>query len=160
MPITVELQEMHQYSIIPIAILLVLVLALTIILPILWLKGMKRKEKKPKPVKPAPKPIPLTPEQIRNKYGAKLDELEKRCRNGLITNRAAYQELSIMMRYCAYELTGKPVHKYTLDELMRGNIPGLVELIDDCYAPEFSQDKKGDIYETIEKARMVMGQWK
>lgn len=160
MPITVELQEMHQYSIVPIVILLVLVLALTIILPILWVKGIKRKDKKPKPVKPVSKPIPLSPEQIKDKYRKKLAELENRCRNGKVTNRAAYQELSIMMRYCAYELTGKPVHKYTLDELIRGNIPGLVELIDDCYAPEFSQDKKGDIYETIEKARMVMEQWK
>ncbi len=160
MPITVELQEMHQYSIIPIAILLAVVLALTIILPILWFKGMKHKAKKPRPAKPEPKPIPLTPMQIKDKYSRKLDDLEKRCRSGQVTNRAAYQELSIMMRYCAYELTGKPVHKYTLDELMRGNIPGLVELIDDCYAPEFSQDKKGDIYETIQKARMVMEQWK
>lgn len=157
MPITVELQEMHQYSIVPLVILGVIILALTIILPILWLKGIKRKPKAPKP---APKPVPLTPEQIKEKYRGKLSDLEARCRNGQTDNRAAYQELSVMMRYCAYELTGKPVHKYTLDELMRGNIPGLVELIDDCYAPEFSQDKKGDIYETIEKARMVMGQWR
>ncbi len=160
MPITVELQDMYQYSVLIIILLVLLLVGSAVLIPVIWIIRKKAKKKEaPKPVAPVKKEVPLTKAQIKQKYCVKLDELEQRCKSGKTDSRRGYQELSVLMRSCAYELTGRPVHKYTLDEISKGNIPGLAELIDDCYAPEFSQDKQGDIFGTINKARMVMEQW-
>ena len=51
------------------------------------------------------------------------------------------------------------VHNFTLNEIERLNMPSVSSVIEECYAPEFSKDKDGDIYTTINKARMVVKQW-
>ena len=55
--------------------------------------------------------------------------------------------------------TGIKVQNYTLSEIKTLNIPKLYYLVDECYEPEFSEDNKGNIVETCEKARQVIVEW-
>lgn len=163
MPITVELQGMFSYSIWPVVLAVMLVLIIGIIGLVVLIKA--RNKKKPEPVKAAPqpilepKPVPLSGEQIKEKYCVMVDELERQCRDGKVDNRDAYQSLSVILRRFVHELTGVKVHNYTLDEIRRLNMPRVADVIEECYAPEFSVDKQGDIYTTMNKARMVIREW-
>lgn len=64
-----------------------------------------------------------------------------------------------MIRHFVYEMTGIKVHYNTLDEIRKLNMPTLFAMIEECYVPEFSVDKNGNIYDTMNKARMVIKEW-
>ena len=161
MPITVELQDMFSYSLL-LVIGAVMLVTLIGIIGLIVLKKSKNK-KKPVVVKKAPEPKPVKPqvsgEQLKQKYCIAIDDLEKKYRDGKISKRKAYQKLSIVLRRFVFELTGVKVHNYTLNEINRLNMPRLSEVIDQCYEPEFSADKDGDLYDTMNKARMVIKEW-
>lgn len=160
MPITVKLQGMFSYSVWVIALVVTVVLLIGIVALILFLKGKKKQVEpvKPEP-QPIPAPIPVAGEQLKNKYCTMIDELEQAYRGGKVNNRKAYQKLSAILRRFVYDLTGVKVHNYTLEEINRLNMPQLSEVIADCYMPEFSVDKEGEIYNTMNKARMVIKEW-
>ncbi|MBQ6815420.1 MAG: hypothetical protein IJP13_07780 [Lachnospiraceae bacterium] len=155
MPITVELQDMHSYSIITIVVavtLLVLLLAATIVIIVKIIKKDSVKSKA----------IEITPENrenIKQKYYRQLYNLEQNCHGGKLSNRKAYQELSKIARHFVYEATGIKVHNYTLEEIKQTNISGLYSVISECYMPEFAIDKDGDIYGSINKTRKVIEEW-
>lgn len=158
MPITVELQDMFAYSLLPLVGMLTLVVAIGI----LWFVFSRKKKcrKEPKQEQVMPKATPLAgPYQIKEKYWAIINDLEMKCRSGEMPNRKAYQELSGIIRQFVYEMTGIKVHNHTLDEIKTMNMPNLYTVIEECYAPEFSPDKNGDIYNTMNKARMVIKEW-
>lgn len=159
MPITVELQDMFSYSIIPI-----IILALVLAIGIVWiiLHFIKKYRSKPKAAVPAPKlpVITLSPEQIKGKYLGIINDLEVKFQNGNMSNRNAYQELSRIIRNFVYEATGIKVHHNTLGEIKRLNMPNLYAIVKECYEPEFSVDKDGYIYDTINKARTVIREWR
>lgn len=164
MPITVELQDMFSYSFWLTAGMTVLVMLIGIIGLVVFLN---RKNKK-KAVAPKPAPVQgeqpqlkqVSGEQIKQKYCAMIDELENQYRGGKVSNRKAYQELSVIVRQFVYELTGVKVHNFTLDEINRLDMPSLYTLIAECYTPEFSVDKDGNIYDTMNKTRMVIKEWR
>lgn len=159
MPITVELQDMFSYSIIPI-IVLALVLAIGIVWVILYL--IKKHRKKPKDAVPVPAAPVRTesPEQIKARYLDILNNLEAKFQSGNMSNRKAYQELSKIIRSFVYEVTGIKVHHNTLGEIKRLNMPNLYAVVKECYEPEFSVDKDGYIHDTINKARTVIIEWR
>ncbi len=159
MPITVELQDMFRYSFIPVAIVVVLAVAIGVAGLIYFVKHKKEKPVK-QVVKPQPVPKPVNEVQIRDKYCGLIDELEITYKNGQMSNRKAYQKLSELLRQFVFELTGVKVHNFTLEEIKRVNMPNLTRIIDECYAPEFSVDKKGNIDDTIKKTRMVIKEWR
>jgi len=159
MPITVELQDMFRYSFIPVAIAVVLAVAIGVAGLIYFVKHKKEKPVK-QVVKPQPVPKPVNEVQIRDKYCSLIDELEITYKNGQMSNRKAYQKLSELLRQFVFELTGVKVHNFTLEEIKRVNMPNLTRIIDECYAPEFSVDKKGNIDDTIKKTRMVIEEWR
>lgn len=163
MPITVELQDMFSYSLLLVALVVALVVLAGVLLLIFFV--MKGKAKKPVVAKQEAKPVtpmekPVTSEQLKQKYCAMIDDLENKCRDGKLSNRKAYQELSVILRRFVYEVTGVAVHKFTLEEMNRLNMPNLTSLITECYAPEFSVDKEGNIYDTMNKTRMVIKEWR
>ena len=108
----------------------------------------------------APIVKPVSAKQIKDKYCALINELEMKRRDGKVSNRKAYQELSRVVRRFVYEMTGIKVHHNTLDEIQKLNMPNLYAVIEECYAPEFSVDKDGSIYDTMKKARMVIKEWR
>ncbi len=159
MPITVKFQGMLSYSVWIVTVAVAVVVLIGIVAFILFLRA---KKKPPVPVKrePAPVPTPVAGEQLKNKYCMMIDELEQACRKGKVNNRKAYQKLSVVLRRFVHELTGVKVHNCTLEEINRLNMPQLASVIAECYAPEFSVDKEGEIYNTMNRARMVIKEWR
>ena len=157
MSITVELQDMFSYSLWPI----VLAAALVVIIGIIGLiiLGKKKKLITSEAITPIPATPPIHGNQVKEKYYALINDLDMKCGNGKVSNRQAYQELSEITRHFVYEVTGIKVHHNTLDEIRKLNMPNLYAVIEECYAPEFSVDKNGNIYDTMNKARMVIKEW-
>lgn len=159
MPITVELQDMFVYSLLR----LVCMFTVVVTIGILWFVVKRKKNCNKEIRKEQPAPVPAAPvagpSQIKEKYYAIINDLEMKCRRGEMPNRKAYQELSGIVRRFVYDMTGIQVHHSTLDEIRTMNMPNLYTVIEECYAPEFSPDKNGDIYNTMNKARMVIKEW-
>ena len=154
MPITVELQKMHSYSLVlPVVAGIMGVIVLGTIIFFIVKALMK-------PSVNAPREITVKDrEQIKLKYINMLNALETKCRRAEISNRKAHLELSKIARDYVYETTGVKVQNYTLNEIKGTNMPGLYNVVSECYAPEFSIDKNGDIYTSISKARKVVEGW-
>lgn len=155
MQITVELQEYFSY--LPLFLFLVagIVGALLIIF---W--PQKQKKANPKPV--VPKPQPLPPQNLaslKHKYDGLLVGLFERRSANKLSDRKAFQELSKIVRDFVFEATGIKVQNYTLSEIKAANLPRLYELIAECYVPEFAMKNNSNIYEAINKARKVVGEW-
>lgn len=157
MPITVKLQDMFSYSFLLVAIAVVLAAIIGVAGLLVFL--LKKKGKQPEKAEPSPVGKPVSGNQVKEKYYAVINDLETECRKGRVSNREAYQELSRIVRHFVYEMTGIKVHHNTLDEIKKLNMPGIYAVIEECYAPEFSVDKDGNIYDTMNKARMVIKEW-
>lgn len=154
MQTTVELQDMFSYSlIVPILIGLVFLSTFLFFL----IRKMPKKVKEQVPVaKPAPiKNIPM----IKAKYDTFLMDIERDYIAGGINEREAFQELSKAIRHFVYDVSGIQVQNYTLTEIGKAKLPGLYELISECYVPEFSEESKGNVRDAINKARKVIAQW-
>ena len=158
MPITVELQDMFSYSLVRVAFAVLLVVVVTTI-GILVLLSKKKPKKQVEMITPTPVVKPMSGNQVKEKYCLLINDLETKCRDGKMSNRKTYQELSKVVRRFVYEMTGIKVHHNTLDEIKKLNMPNLYAVIEECYAPEFSVDKDGSIYDTMNKARMVIKEW-
>lgn len=159
MPITVELQDMFSYSLLRAALAVALVAVITVI-GIMVFRLKKKPKKQSELIVAAPMVKTVSAKQIKDKYCALINELEMKRRDGKVSNRKAYQELSRVVRRFVYEMTGIKVHHNTLDEIQKLNMPNLYAVIEECYAPEFSVDKDGSIYDTMKKARMVIKEWR
>ena len=157
MQITVELQDMFSYS----SLLLALAVALVVVVGVIGLIVLLHRKKAKQPVEERIAPVINTvpDNQVKEKYCAIINDLETKCRDGKVSNRKAYQELSKIIRHFVHEVTGIKVHHNTLDEIERLQMPELYEVVKECYAPEFSVDRKGNIYDTMNKARMVIKEW-
>lgn len=154
MKITVELQDMHSYSVIMIIIAITFI-AISIVFVLIALLKRNKKE-----ILVAKKENSIENRAIiRQKYIGLLNQLESKCRYNKLSNRKAYQELSKITRHFIYEVTGIKVHNYTLQEIKNVEISGLSSVVSECYVPEFSIDKNGDIFSSITKAKRVIEQW-
>lgn len=154
MPITVELQDMHSYSVIMIVIEIAFV-AISMVFALIVLLKRNKKE-----IVVAKKEIPVENRAIiKQKYLGLLNKLEIKCRDNKLSNRKAYQELSKIARHFVHEVTGIKVHNLTLQEIKNVEMSGLSSVVSECYVPEFSIDKNGDIYSSITKAKKVIEEW-
>ena len=151
MQLSVKLQELFSYSILPIIILII----------ILFLFSMyflrKRNKKKETPVIKEIDKIDIN--IIQEKYIIKLEELKKDLEKNKISIREAYQALSELVRYFVYEVTNIEVQNYTLKEIKKLNIPVLYNLIKEYYAPEFANISLGNVKESIERTKEVIKKW-
>ena len=147
-----ELQAPFSYSLVPI-ILLFLVLFLPLIIRLVkqYLKNMKPVENNTYNYK--------DPYWIKNIYLNKLMELEIKVDDKKISNRKAFQELSILIRSFVKEVTGLDVTTCTLSDIDRLNIPVLSELMREYYSPEFAKISLGNIKFSISNTREVINRW-
>ncbi len=152
MQITVELQELFSY--LPVALFIVAGL-IGVLIIFLWPKKKAKTKKIPKPKKRTRQSIPV----LKDKYTRLLTDLEKNRLDNKITDRQAFQTSSKIVRDFVYEATGIQVQNYTLSEIQAANLPKLYELIAQCYVPEFAAEANANIYELINKARKVIGEW-
>ena len=154
MQLTTELNEMFSYSFWPILIFSVIIIFLIIIFT---LKAKKPNKQMVKINKVINSTVNLN--KIKSDYLNKIDNLVKEVKEEKITNRAAYLELSKIIRKFVYKVTNIKVQNYTLKEIRKINIPILSELVLEYYQPEFSQNEKGNILKSIEKTREVIEKW-
>lgn len=151
--ITVKLQELFSY----LPVILFVLAGITGTVLILFLPLKRRKKQKHVPV---PKPVePQSLASLKYKYICALSEIEQNRIAEKINDRQAFQSLSKLVRDFVYAATGIKVQNYTLMEIHAANLPRLYELISQCYIPEFAVENKANIYEVINKARMVISEW-
>lgn len=148
-----ELQPPFSYSLYPIILVIILLILLTLFV------FMQKKKKELKKL-PEVKDITLKDlNVIKRKYLSQLDEVNNKLNDNKISTRIAYQEISTIIRLFVYESTDIKVQHYTLKDIKRLNIPILYELIQEYYAPEFSEYILGDIKSSLEKTRKVIEKW-
>jgi len=149
MQTSVDLQEPFSYSICLI-ILLIALLLIPITKRILEIIVLRKSSLKIKRLNP------INKERIKQKYINKLNKIEKNFIQSKISNRRAYQNLSIIIRYFVYEITGIKVQNYTLEDIEKLDMPLLYELVNEYYIPEFAEHSYGNFVHSLEKTRNVI----
>lgn len=152
MQVSTELKSMFSFSVFPILVILIIILILFIIHLII---NRKKKIIIPK-VKLPEKKNQL---EIKQKYLKDLDQLLTNFNTHQITNRQAFQSLSLLVRHFIYEMTSIRVQNCTLSDISKLNMPILYELVLEYYDPEFSKISSGNIFLSIEKTRKVIEKW-
>jgi hypothetical protein len=108
-------------------------------------------------------PQPLAPIadsiSTKQKYLNQLNEVAEKLNNEEISVRTAYHEISMIVRLFVYEVTNIKAHHCTLDDIKQLNMPTLYELIQEYYAPEFSEQSLGDFPSSLDRTRKVIEQW-
>ncbi len=153
--ITVGLQDMYSYLLWPIIILVIIALIPPIIMLVKHIRNKNKivTEDYVAPVKA------LDINSAKQKYTGLIASIVEKYNSGKLSDKHAYQQLSKVVRSFVFDATGIKVQNYTLSEIKTLNIPKLYYLVDECYEPEFSEDNKGNIVETCEKARQVIVEW-
>ena len=160
MQTSINLQNMYNYSVWPLVLVFLIFAIMTIGLIIVLIKKNKRQVAVKKPdVKKNPekniKNIPV----IKSKYIKKLNGIESKFKDKKIDLRKAYQEISETVRLFVFEVTDVTTQNYSLSEIKKANIPGLYELIEEYYEPEFAEKSVGDFDDAINKARRIVSEW-
>ena len=154
MELKTELQEMFSYSFIPIIIIFIILVCL-IIFTILFIKKTKKQNIIIKQIIPK-KDINI----IKNDYLSRINNLLNDINNKKVSNRKAYQQLSVLIRNFIYEATGIKVQNYSLEEIKITSIPYLYDLIYEFYDPEFNKISTSSIKDSINKTVSVIQKWK
>lgn len=147
MQIETNMRDMFSYSYIPIIIVIIILIVINI--------RIKRKEKTPKIIEPNT----VDKNAIKKKYLKEIYILTDNINNSQISNRIAFQKLSLLIRNFIFEMTNIKVQNYTLSEIEKINLPTLFELVKEYYTPEFSEYSSGNILESIAKTRSVIEKW-
>ena len=133
-----------------------LMIYLVIFMGILLYVILKPKEKNlPTIIKPPVKNL----FEIKGRYRQQLSLLEQDFKNNKITKRKAYQNLSMLIRSFIFEVTQIKVQNYSLQEIIKVNIPSLTALVEEYYHPEFAKESKEELQESIIKTREVIEKW-
>ena len=158
MKTSVTLQDPFHYMIIWL-IIAVIFIGLVVFSQIYFRKKLGDRLKRQKQIK-LKKIAAETLEGKKRKYMNTLMFIESDLRAGKITVREAYQRMSICIRMFVSEVTGIKVHKYTLTEIRRVNIPQLTQIVKEYYEPEFALDSKSDVMSSISRTRSIIGNWR
>ena len=147
-----SLRPMFSYSFLPILFLIFLIGVL------LFIIFYRKTEPKPAPViiKPPVKNL----FEIKARYHHELNNLEQEINNQTISNRKAYQKLSKIIRNFIFEVTQIKVQNYSLQEIIKVNIPSLTALVEEYYHPEFAKESNATIKSSLEKTRGVIESWR
>lgn len=151
MQIESDLKGLFSYSLLPIFIVLIIIVILIILICMTRKKNIKN-------VVIIPNKIDLL--SIKNKYLVNLDLIMNDYNSNNISERIAYQRLSLLIRNFIYETTNIKVQNYTLSEIQQVNMPILYELVSEYYDPEFAKASKGNFVSSITKTRMVIERWR
>lgn len=109
--------------------------------------------------KPAPSGDPVT---ARSHAFSELDRIGAQVAAGELTERAAYQQMSVVVRGFVSEVTGLPTHTMALADLRIIGIPHLAETIALMYPPEFGpgdDEAEEPLPATLDRARKLVARW-
>ena len=156
---SVELQDPMKYYLfwLILAIAFVVLLIGSQILFRVLLKDQlrRKKERKPKIKKVSKKPLPV----LKWEYLQKMDFLERNIHSGSYDKRRSYQELSGIIRDFVHDVTGIKVQNYSLREIRRLGMPGLIALVQEYYEPEFARQSMADIRGSVFRTRKAIELW-
>lgn len=157
---SVNIQPPFMYHIWPILVALLVLLALGVFI---LLRYFRNKQEKTQPV--VQKPIERKfisdqdKQEIRTRYLALLEELNRKLKAGEILPRPAYQQLSAYVRDFVKEISGVDVTKSTLKQIRNMNVPVITPLITNYYEPEFALETDDDVHEAILNAGRIIERW-
>jgi len=120
----------------------------------------KRKQKKAIEDDLCPISEPMDLNYLKRHYMRLIETVEEDYLANRITLRFAYQRLSNLVRLFVYQATNVPVHKYTLAEINKLNIPRLSVLIHDYYDPEFAKFSSKNFTISLANTRKVIREWR
>lgn len=158
MQTSIELQALYNYSLWPLVIFFsIFIIMTTVIITNVIKRKKSAKHKQSSVVIPEKneKNIPV----IKNKYIEQLNDIEKDYKNEKITLRMAYQRISETVRFFVFEVTDISTQNFSLAEIKKTAIPGLYEVIEEYYEPEFASKSIGDFDDAINKARRIVNEW-
>lgn len=157
---SVSLQNLYKFSVIPLIVVVAIFFAMTIAIVVIV---MHRKKVPKKPQKAKSKVIPEHNVKnipvIKKKFLGRLQEIESKYEKKQINLRKAYQQISECVRLFVFKATDISTQNFSLSEIKGLNIPGLYELIEEYYEPEFASKSVGDFEKAINKARRIINEW-
>lgn len=153
MQVETELQPMFHYAIWPFFVLALIIAGLIFLLK-------HKPKKKPEPVKIELNiPKRKTVSTVKQEHLVQIKTIKEDYNNKKISERKAFQKLSVVVRDFVYETTGIEVQKYTLRDIKTLKMPELSKLVESYYSPEFSKDSEGDIQDALDKTRELIEKW-
>jgi len=134
---------------------IIIALALMYVITILFLT------RKPKPKPPQTRTIPkLTTAQLKQKYLTQINNVNRLFIRNQITNIQAHQQLSVILRWFIFEVSGTPFQIMTLSEIAASKKNFTVSQIINTYYPsEFDGKNSGDVEQSAELARKFIQSW-
>jgi hypothetical protein len=96
---------------------------------------------------------------LKKAYLQRIDAVTADAAAGLLTAREAHQELSLLVRRFARDITGVDAPRMTLAELEGRALPPVAEAVRRIYPGEFGLDPLPPVAESAETARQAVWQW-
>ena len=109
-------------------------------------------------------PLLSTPEMlsaIKNLYAQEVSQVGEQFKSGTISQRVAFQHLSVLLRNFTHEYSKTLDHTSTLVELKTSGAPDLlVDRIKEFYPPAFQKaEKENNVLLAVNDALMVIQKW-
>jgi hypothetical protein len=92
-------------------------------------------------------------------YLQRIDAVADDTRAGLLTGRQSHQELSLLVRRFARDVTGVDAPRMTLAELQGHPLPSIAEAVRRLYPGEFGMEPLPPLAQSAETARQAVRQW-
>ena len=156
-----ELFPPAQYDIVWILVLTGLIVMLVIFYLFVFLST--RRIKPEEEIKPLPR-VANGVERlslIKNKYSQKVTQIQSSYTSGSISNRKAFQLLSISLRNFTHEYSGSGAHAMSLTDLQQNNAPEvLLEKIRNFYPTAFEEaERQANVELAVEDVLKVIQIW-
>ena len=103
--------------------------------------------------------LPVDTEELRVKYADQIDRIAVDHRRGALTGRAAHQQLSLLLRFFAFEADGVRAPNMTLSDLRASAQLPLADAVARFYPGAFAADEPRSVEEAVDTARQVVRSW-
>jgi hypothetical protein len=125
-----------------------------------WYAFVFLSTRKPKVPEQAPRFTPPSDlAGLKEAYLQRIDAVTANAAAGLLTARESHQELSLLVRRFARDVTGVDAPSMTLAELHRHPLPPVAEAVRRIYPGEFGLEPLPPVAESAETARQAVWQW-
>ncbi|GAB3617861.1 hypothetical protein GCM10027416_24180 [Okibacterium endophyticum] len=143
----------------PLWAVLGLVLVVLVIAWYVFVWWYSRRKHRPKAVQTAADSGPSI-EELRSRYRALIDEVERSAGEGMTSGRAAHHRLGDLVRSFVSEATGVKARSMTLDDLERADLHEVAAAVETYYPAEFAEIEQGDVGRSAAMARQVVTTWR
>ena len=98
-------------------------------------------------------------QSLKAAYLLRIDAVEAEAAAGLLTTRASHQELSLLVRKFARDVTGVDAPRMTLAELDSHPLPAAANAVGRLYPGEFGAEPLPPLARSAETARQAVRSW-